>query len=82
MSWLVSGLYLAGNVLLGHRRPAGWVVTGLADTALALYGAATRQWGFVLSLIFIPVRVVGWQKWTRSAEVVAVEPSYGKWERA
>lgn len=72
MSWLASLLYLAGNIALARRLRVGWLLTGAADVALAVLGAMIGEWGLMLGLVFVPVRVSGWMKW--KVQIVNREP--------
>lgn len=78
LSW-ISALpmlpLLAGNVLLARRNRWGWALTALGDVAFMVYGIATGQWGFVLDVVFLVIRIDGWRRWRKSTSGVYKPPA-------
>lgn len=65
-SFVLAGLSLLGNLLIGNGRIEGWGVGVGAQDLWVVYALATAQYGFLLSaVVFAGVNIRNFLSWKR-----------------
>ena len=65
-SWLLCSWAVAGLLVIGNRKPVGWIISFTSEFAWGAYAVSSRQYGFlVMSVIFAVVHARNWRKWKK-----------------
>lgn len=66
-SYLLTAVGIVGLMLAGRKQHTGWLIGLLAQTLWAAYGAATSQYGFIISaFVYGYVYADNYIRWRRS----------------
>jgi hypothetical protein len=73
-SWLslaTAPLVLAGYVLLGRRRRAGWLCVIASQLGLLAIGLTSGQYGLLVVILLIAQAARNWRRWGQPAGAAA-----------